>query len=281
MTASSSFLEILGQSLFQAADMLRDIADLLTSTDLWRERRVAIGGEEISVRVAEDDKGMVRGVLLRGLLGLFQPPLGEALFEHVLWASRAMGEDMVSAIIRTEWERGMTWAMMGKTRRGTVVVEAWSEEASKTVRVSGQLPRRHPWLRAGTQPPVPYLRAFSRKSSMAFSGLLADFASAGDLDWEFTAVTFLAAASFSSLARRACSEKACDFALLGGSAGAILTARGMERALMWMALQQEDRTVVELLPADAPRPVWSFTLCRKHASELPPLRQSGKSEEAQ
>jgi hypothetical protein len=149
------------------------------------------------------------------------------------------------------------------------MVEAWREEAgeSEAVKVAGVLPARHPWLRAGTQPPVPYLSAFSR-SGGRFGGLLADFASSGDLNWEFTAVTFLAAVFFSSATSRACSKKACDFALLGGPAGAILTARGMERALTWRALQQEDQTAVELLPANAPRPVWSFTLCGKHAREL-------------
>jgi hypothetical protein len=282
MTLAPIFLKSLSEMLAQATDMLKGVAEICQSLELWHERRVWIGEEEIPAYVAEVDSGF-GGVFHEGFLGLFYPPIGKTLFEHVLWSRWAAGEGAALALIRAKWEKGRTWALMGQLPRGLLMVEAWREETgeSEAVKAAGILPARHPWLRAGTQPPVPYLSAFSRHQQGSFSGFLADFASAGDLDWEFTAVTFLAAVSFSSLARQACSEKACDFALLGGPAGAILAARGMERALMWRALQQEDWTVVELLPADAPRPVWSFTLCRKHASELPPLRQSGKSEEAQ
>jgi hypothetical protein len=281
MSLAPIFLKSLGDVLAQATDMPKGVAEICQSLELWHERRVKIGEEEIPAYVAEVDSRL-GGVICEGFLGLFYPPLGETLFEHVLWLRWAAGEGVALTLIRAQWEKGRTWALTGQLPRGLLMVEAWREETGKSeaVKVAGLLPARHPWLRAGTRPPVPYLSDFSRLPERRFSGLLADFASAGDLDWEFTAVTFLAAASFSSLARRACSEKACDFALLGGPAGAILTARGMGRALMWRALQQEDQTVVELLPADAPRPVWSFALCRKHASELPPLRQSGKSEEA-
>jgi hypothetical protein len=281
MSLAPIFLKSLGDVLAQATDMLKGVAEICQSLELWHERRVKIGEEEVPAYVAEVDSKF-GGVFHEGFLGLFYPPLGETLFEHVLWLRWAAGEGVALTLIRAQWEKGRTWALTGQLPRGLLMVEAWREETgeSEAVKAAGILPARHPWLRAGTRPPAPYLSDFSRLPERRFSGLLADFASAGDLDWEFTAVTFLAAASFSSLARRACSEKACDFALLGGSAGAILTARGMERALLWRALQQEDRTVVELLPADAPRPVWSFALCRKHASELPPLRQSGKSEEA-
>jgi hypothetical protein len=282
MTPAPIFLKSLGEMLARATDMLKGVAEICQSLELWHERRVWIGEEEIPAYVAEVDSGF-GGVFHEGFLGLFYPPIGKTLFEHVLWFRWAAGEGAALTLIRAKWEKGRTWALMGQLPRGLLMVEAWREEMgeSEAVKVEGMLPARHPWLRAGTQPPVPYLSAFSRHQQGSFSGFLADFASAGDLDWEFTAVTFLAAVSFSSLARQACSEKACDFALLGGPAGAILAARGMERALMWRALQQEDWTVVELLPADAPRPVWSFTLCWKHASELPSLWQSGKSEEVQ
>jgi hypothetical protein len=281
MAPAQIFLKSLGEVLAQATDMLRGVAEICQSLELWHERRVKIGEEEVPAYVAEVDSKF-GGVLHKGFLGLFYPPIGETLFEHVLWFRRAAGRAATLILIRAQWERGRTWALMGQLPRGLLMVEAWREETgeSEAVKVAGILPARHPWLRAGTRPPVPYLSDFSCLPERRFGGLLADFASDGDLGWEFTAVTFLAAASFSSLARRACSEKACDFALLGGPAGAILTARGMEQALVWRALQQENQTAVELLPADAPRPVWSFTLCRKHASELPPLRQSGKSEEA-
>jgi hypothetical protein len=282
MAPAQIFLKSLGEVLAQATDMLKGVAEICQALELWHERRVKIGEEEVPAYVAEVDSGF-GGVIHEGFLGLFYPPVGKTLFEHVLWSRWAAGGAATLALIRAQWERGRTWALVGRLPRGLLMVEAWREEtgASEAVKAAGILPARHPWLRAGTRPPVPYLSDFTRLPEQRFSGLLADFASDGDLDWEFTAVTFLAAASFSSLARRACSEKACDFALLGGPAGAILTARGMERALMWRALQQEDWTVVELLPADAPRPVWSFILCQKHASELPPLRRSGKSEEAQ
>jgi hypothetical protein len=282
MSLAQIFLKSLGDVLAQATDMLKGVAEICQSLELWHERRVRIGEEEIPAYVAEVDSKF-GGVIHVGFLGLFYPPIGKTLFEHVLWSRRAAGGAAALILIRTQWEKGRTWALMGRLPRGLLMVEAWREETgeSEAVKVAGILPARHPWLRAGTQPPVPYLSDFSRLPEQRFSGLLADFASDGDLDWEFTAVTFLAAASFSSLARQACSEKACGFALLGGPAGAILTARGMEQALVWRALQQENQTAVELLPADAPRPVWSFTLCRKHAGELPPLRRSGKSEEVQ
>jgi hypothetical protein len=258
--------------------MLKGVAETCQSPELWHERRVKIGEEEVPAYVAEVDSKF-GGVIHEGFLGLFYPPIGETLFEHVLWFRWAAGRDAALTLIRAEWRGVRTWALMGQLSRGQLMVEAWWEEGEpEAVKVVGMLPTaRHPWLRSGTQPPVPYLSDFSRQQR-GFSGLLADFASAGDLDWEFTAVTFLAAVSFSSVAPRACSEKACDYALLGGPAGAILTARGMEQALMWRALRQEGQTVVELLPADAPRPVWSFTLCQRHASELPPLRQAGKEE---
>jgi hypothetical protein len=282
MTLAPIFLKSLGEMLAQATDMLKGVAEICQSPELWHERRVRIGEEEIPAYVAEVDSGF-GGVFHEGFLGLFYPPIGRTLFEHVLWFRWAAGEGAALTLIRAKWEKGRTWALMGQLPRGLLMVEAWREETgeSEAVKAAGILPARHPWLRAGTQPPVPYLSAFSRFPQRRFSGLLADFASAGDLDWEFTAVTSLAAVVFASAGPQACPEEACDFALLGGPAGAILTARGMERALMWRALQQEDWTVVELLPADAPRPVWSFTLCQKHASELPPLWQSGKPEEVQ
>jgi hypothetical protein len=280
MSLAPIFLKSLGEMLAQATDMLKGVAEICQSTGLWHERRVRIGEEEIPAYVAEVDSGL-GGVICEGFLGLFYPPIGKTLFEHVLWFRWAAGEGAALTLIRAQWEKGRTWALTGQLPRGLLMLEAWREETgeSEAVKVAGLLPARHPWLRAGTRPPVPYLSDFSRLPERRFSGLLADFASDGDLDWEFTAVTSLAAVAFASAGPQACPEKACDFALLGGPAGAILTARGMERALMWRALRQEDRTVVELLPADASRPVWSFTLCRKHASELPPLRQS-KSEEA-
>ncbi len=273
MALAPIFLKHLGEVLARATDTLKGVAEICQSPGLWHERQVKIGEEEVPAYVAEVDSGF-GGVIREGLLGLFHPPIGETLFEHVLWSRWAAGEAATWVLVRAEWEKGCTWALAGKLPRGQLVVEAWREETgeSEAVKVRGVLPARHPWLRAGTQPPVPYLSAFSRLSKGRFSGLLAGFASAGDLGWEFTAVTFLAAASFSSAGPQACSEKACDFALLGGPAGALLTARGMEQALIWRALRQEDQTVVELLPADAPRPVWSFALCRKHAGELPPLR---------
>jgi hypothetical protein len=273
MSLAPIFLKSLGEVLAQATDMLRGVAEICQSLQLWHERRIRIGEEEIPACVAEVDSKF-GGVFHEGFLGLFHPPLGKTLFEHVLWSRRAAGGTAALTLIRAQWEKGRTWALAGQLPRGLLAVEAWREEVggSEAVKVAGMLPARHPWLRAGTRPPVPYLSAFSRLQQRRFSGLLADFASAGDLDWEFTAVTFLAAVSFSSVARQACSEKACDFALLGGPAGAILAARGMERALMWRALRQEDQTAVELLPADAPRPVWRLTLCQKHARELPPLR---------
>jgi hypothetical protein len=280
MSLAPIFLKSLGEMLAQATDMLKGVAEICQSTGLWHERRVRIGEEEIPAYVAEVDSGL-GGVICEGFLGLFYPPIGKTLFEHVLWFRWAAGEGAALTLIRAQWEKGRTWALTGQLPRGLLMLEAWREETgeSEAVKVAGLLPARHPWLRAGTRPPVPYLSDFSRLPERRFSGLLADFASDGDLDWEFTAVTSLAAVAFASAGPQACPDKACDFALLGGPAGAILTARGMERALMWRALRQEDRTVVELLPADASRPVWSFTLCRKHASELPPLRQS-KSEEA-
>jgi hypothetical protein len=271
MSLAPNFLKALGDVLAQTTDMLKGMAEIC-QPDLWRERKIALGEEEISAYVAEVDSEF-GGLIHQGFLGLFHPPIGETLFEHVLWSRWAAGKTEALILIRTAWERGHTWALMGQLPRDKFMVEAWQEEMgeSKVVKVAGMLPARHPWLRAGTQPPVPYLSAFSR-SERRFSGLLASFASAGDLDWEFTALTFLAAVSFSSAPLQACSEKTCDFALLGGPAGAILTARGMEHALEWRALRQEDQTVVELLPAGEPRPVWSFTLCQEHASELPPLR---------
>jgi hypothetical protein len=282
MTLAPIFLKSLGEMLAQATDMLKGVAEICQSLELWHERRVWIGEEEIPAYVAEVDSKF-GGVFHEGFLGLFHPPIGKTLFEHVLWSRWAAGEAATLILIRAQWERGRTWALMGQLPRGRLMVEAWREETGKSeaVKVAGMLPARHPWLRVGTQPPVPYLSAFLRFPQRRFNGLLADFASAGDLDWEFTAVTSLAAVAFASAGPRACPEEACDFALLGGPAGAILTARGMERALMWRALQQENQTAVEFLPADAPRPVWSFILCQKHASELPPLRQSGKPEEAQ
>jgi hypothetical protein len=279
MTLDPNSLKLLGDVLAQATDMLEVIAEICRSPGLWHERRVKIGEEEIRAYVAEVDSGF-GGVIHEGFLGLFHPPIGETLFEHVLWSRRVAGGTTMSILIRAEWPGRRAWALVGQLPRGQLMVEAWREEAEglEAVKVAGTLPARHPWLRAGTQPPVPYLSDFSRLPGGRFNGLLAGFASSGDLDWEFTALTFLAAVSFSSAASRFCSEKTCDFALLGGPAGAILTARGMERALEWRALQQENQTVVELLPAGAPRPVWSFTLCGKHAGELPPLRQTGKEE---
>jgi len=282
MAPAQIFLKSLGEVLAQATDMLKGVAEICQALELWHERRVKIGEEEVPAYVAEVDSGF-GGVIHEGFLGLFYPPVGKTLFEHVLWSRWAAGGAATLALIRAQWERGRTWALVGRLPRGLLMVEAWREEtgASEAVKAAGILPARHPWLRAGTRPPVPYLSDFTRLQQGRFSGLLADFASAGDLDWEFTAVTSLAAVAFASAGPQACSDKPCDFALLGGPAGAILTARGMERALMWRALRQGDQTAVELLPADAPRPVWSFILCQKHASELPPLRRSGKSEEAQ
>jgi hypothetical protein len=272
MSLAPNLLKTLGDVLTQTTDMLKGIAEIC-QPELWRERKIALGEKEIPAYVAEVDSKF-GGVIHESFLGLFHPPIGETLFEHVLWSRWAAGGSAALTLIRTQWEKGRRWALTGQVPRGLLMVEAWREEAgeSEAVKVAGALPARHPWLRAGTRPPVPYLSDFSRLPQRRFSGLLAGFASAGDLDWEFTAVTFLAAVSFSSAASQACSEKACDFALLGGPAGAILTARGMEQALTWRALRREDQTVVELLPADAPRPVWSFTLCQKHANELPPLR---------
>lgn len=273
MSLAPIFLKSIGETLAQATDMLKGVAEICQSPELWHERRVKIGEEEIPAYVAEVDSGF-GGVIHEGFLGLFHPPIGETLFEHVLWSRWAAGGAATLTLIRAQWEKGRTWALMGQLPRGLLMVEAWREETggSEAVKVAGVLPARHPWLRAGTRPPVPYLRAFSRLPERRFSGLLADFASSGDLDWEFTAVTSLAAVAFASAGPQACPEEACDFALLGGPAGAALTARGMERALMWRALRQEDQTVLELLPAGATRPVWSFTLCRKHADALPPLR---------
>jgi hypothetical protein len=267
-----SFLETLHEMLAQTS--LEGVAVVCPLADRWHERRIAFGEEEISACVAEDESG-VTGLIDEGFVGLFCPPLGGALLDHVLWARRAAGGGGVLALIRTEAEKGRVWALARRLPRGSMAAEAWSEGGTlQAVKVAGELPRRHPWLRAGERPPAPYLRDFSWHPDGAFAGLLADFASAGDPDWEFTAVTFLAAAAFASAAARACPTKACDFALLGGPAGATLTARGMERALIWRALQQENQTVVELLPADAPRPVWSFTLCGKHAQELLGLCQA-------
>ena len=273
MSPAPIFLKSIGEALAQATDMLKGTAEICRSPELWHERPVKIGEEEVPAYVAEVDSGF-GGVIHEGFLGLFHPPIGKTLFEHVLWSRWAAGGGVALILIRAQWEKGRTWSLAGRLPRGLLAVEAWREEVggSEAVKVAGMLPARHPWLRAGTKPPVPYLSDFSRLQQRRFSGFLADFASAGDLDWEFTAVTFLAAVAFASAGPQACPEKPCDFALLGGPAGAILAARGMERALMWRALRREGRTVVELLPADAPRPVWSFTLCRKHARELPPLR---------
>ena len=273
MSPAPIFPKSIGEALDRATDMLKGAAEICRSPELWHERSVKIGEEEIPACVAEVDSKF-GGVFHEGFLGLFHPPIGKTLFEHVLWASRAAGGGAALTLIRAQWEKGRAWSLAGRLPRGLLAVEAWREEAggSEAVKVAGMLPARHPWLRAGTKSPVPYLSGFSRLQQRRFSGFLADFASAGDLDWEFTAVTFLAAVAFASAGPQACPEKPCDFALLGGPAGAILTARGMERALMWRALRREGRTVVELLPADAPRPVWRFALCRKHARELPPLR---------
>ena len=268
------FLSALGGAIGELEELSMVARDYITRP--WNVSRITLGEDQFDASILGGGDE-VMGIKGEGFVGLFKPPIGKALFDHVLWARQALARETTGSchltVGRVAREGARVWVMAGFCweNHDFLVARAWQD--SKTlgvVKVDGKLHGHHPWLLAQAQPPVPYLEGFSVYSVGAFSGTLADFTFSEDPSraWEFAAISFLAAAVFPYLGSLGCHVELCEYARLGGPAGIVLTAIGMERALRWQTREKLWLEVVDFLPADQTSPSWSFALCQRHSSEL-------------
>jgi hypothetical protein len=265
------FLSALGGAMGELKDLSMVARDY--ATRLWNVSRITLGEDQFDASVlggGDEFMGIARG----DFVGIFKPPIGKALFDHVLWARQALVREAIGRcsllVGRVARKDALVWVMAGFCSENFDFLVARVQQDSEklgVVRVDGKLHGHHPWLLARAQPPVPYLEGFSLYGVGAFSGTLADFTFSED-PWEFAAVSFLAAAMFPYVGSRGCHVELCEYALLGGPAGVVLTVLGMERALRWQTREKHGLEVVDFLPAGRTSPSWSFALCRRHSSAL-------------
>jgi hypothetical protein len=215
------------------------------------------------------------GIARGDFVGIFKPPIGKALFDHVLWARQALVREAVgrcSLIVgRVAREGALVWVMAGFCSENFdfLVARVWQDSKKLgVVKADGKLHGHHPWMLVQARPPVPYLESFSVYGVGAFSGTLADFTFSEDQSWESTAISFLAATMFPYVGSRGCHVELCEYARLGGPTGIVLTVLGMERALRWQIREKCGLEVVDFLPAGQTSPSWSFALCKRHSSAL-------------
>jgi hypothetical protein len=265
------FLSALGGAMSELEDLSMIARDY--TTRLWNVSLITLGEDQFEASVlggGDELMGIARG----DFVGIFKPPIGKALFDHVLWARQALVREAIGEcyliVGRVAREGALVWVMAGFCPENFDFLVARVQQDSKklgAVKADGKLHGHHPWLLAQAQPPVPYLESFSVYGVGAFSGTLADFTFSED-PWEFAAVSFLAAAMFPYVGSRGCHVELCEYARLGGPAGVVLTVLGMERALRWQIREKCGLEVVDFLPAGQTSPSWSFALCRRHSSEL-------------
>jgi hypothetical protein len=265
------FLSALGGAMGELEDLSIIAKDY--TTRLWNVSRITLGDDQFEASVLGGDDEFM-GIARGDFVGIFRPPIGKALFDHVLWARQALVREAIGEfhliVGRVAREDALVWVMAGFCWKNFdfLVTRVWQDSKKLgVVKADGKLHGHHPWLLAQAQPPVPYLESFSVYGVGAFSGTLADFTFSED-PWEFAAVSFLAAAMFPYVGSRGCHVELCEYARLGGPAGVVLTVCGMERALRWQIREKCGLEVVDFLPAGQTSPSWSFALCRRHSSEL-------------
>lgn len=267
------FLSALGGAMGELKE-LSAIAEEYSSKGPWSVSQIAFGEEQFYVQSLEGG-GEVVGIAGKGFLGIFKPPIGKALFDHVLWARQALARETIGKctlfVGRVAREGSLVWVMAGFCLGNSdfLVARAWRDgKRPGAVKTDGKLHGHHPWLLAQPQHPVPYLESFSVYGVGAFSGTLADFTFSEGQGWEFAAISFLAAAMFPYVGSLGCHVQLCEYARLGGPTGIVLTVCGMERALRWQVREKLWLEAVDFLPAGRTSPLWSFALCRRHSSEL-------------
>lgn len=265
------FLSALSGAMSELEDLSMVARDYTTRP--WNVSRVTLGEDQFDASIlggGDEFMGIARG----DFVGIFKPPIGKALFDHVLWVRQALVREAIGkcslVVGRVAREGAPVWVMAGFCLGNFdfLVARVWRDSKKPgVVKADGKLHGYHPWLLARAQPPVPYLENFSLYGVGAFSGTLADFTFSED-PWEFAAVSFLAAAMFPYVGSRGCHVEFCEYARLGGPTGIVLTVLGMERALRWQTREKHGLEVVDFLPADKISPSWSFALCRRHSSGL-------------
>ena len=242
----------------------------------WSASRITFGEDQFHAYILEDGD-VVMGIVREDFVGIFKPPIERALFDHVLWARQALVREAVGRytliVGRVAREGALVWVMAGFCVENFDFLVARARRDGKkpgAVKTDGKLHGFHPWLLTQAQPPVPYLASFSVHGVGTFSGTLADFTFSRDpgREWEFAAISFLAAAMFPYVGSLGCHVELCEHARLGGPTGIALTAIGMARALRWQTREKLWLEVVDFLPADQTSPSWSFALCQKHSSAL-------------
>jgi hypothetical protein len=268
------FLSALGGAIGELEDLSMIARDYATRP--WNVSRITLGEDQFDASIlggGDEVMGIARG----DFVGIFKPPIGKALFDHVLWVRQALVREAVgrcSLIVgRVAREGALVWVMAGFCSENFdfLVARVWQDgKKLGVVKADGKLHGHHPWLLAQARPPVPYLEGFSVHGVGTFSGTLADFTFSEDPSraWEFAAISFLAAAVFPYVGSLGCHVQLCEYALLGGPAGVVLTVIGMERALQWQTREKHGLEVFDFLPAGRTSPSWSFALCRRHSSEL-------------
>jgi hypothetical protein len=267
------FLSALGGAMGEFED-LSMIARDYASKGPWSVSRITLGDEQFYASMLEGVDG-VMGIAREDFVGIFKPPIGKALFDHALLVRQALTRQAIGRcsllVGRVAREDALVWVMAGFCSENFdfLVARVWQDSKKLgVVRADGRLHSHHPWLWAEAQPPVPYLESFSLYGAGTFSVTLADFTFSEDPSWEFAAISFLAAAMFPYVGSRGCHVELCEYARLGGPAGAVLTAYGMERALRWQTREKCGLEVVDFLPSDHTSPSWSFALCQRHSSTL-------------
>jgi hypothetical protein len=267
------FLSALGGAIGELEGLSMVARDY--ATRLWNVSRITLGEDQFYASILEGGDGIM-GIAREDFVGVFKPPIGKALFDHVLWARQALVREAVgkcSLIVGRVARDALAWVMAGFCLGNSdfLVARVWRDgKKPGAVKTDGKLHGYHPWLLAQAQPPVPYLESFSVYGVGAFSGTLADFtfSEGPDWAWEFAAISFLAAAVFPYVGSLGCHVELCEYARLGGPAGIVLTVLGMERALRWQIREKLWLEVVDFLPAGQTSPSWSFALCQRHSSEL-------------
>jgi hypothetical protein len=266
------FLSALGGAMGELEELSMVARDYTTRP--WNVSRITLGEDQFYASVlggGDEVMGIARG----DFVGIFKPPIGKALFDHVLWVRQALVREAVgrcSLIVgRVAREGALVWVMAGFCSENFdfLVARVWQDgKKLGVVKADGKLHGHHPWLLAQARPPVPYLESFSVYGVGTFSGTLADFTFSEDQSWEPTAISFLAATMFPYVGSRGCHVELCEYARLGGPTGIVLTVLGMERALRWQIREKCGLEVVDFLPAGQTSPSWSFALCKRHSSAL-------------
>jgi hypothetical protein len=195
------FLSALGGAMGELEGLSMVARDY--ATRLWNVSRITLGEDQFYASILEGGDGIM-GIAREDFVGVFKPPIGKALFDHVLWARQALVREAVgkcSLIVGRVARDALAWVMAGFCLGNSdfLVARVWRDgKKPGAVKTDGKLHGYHPWLLAQAQPPVPYLESFSVYGVGAFSGTLADFtfSEGPDWAWEFAAISFLAAAMF-------------------------------------------------------------------------------------